>query len=348
MQDRSAAAIQCLATSRILGNAIRENAAHGVIYLNNPKVGCSTVKATLWRAITGSGPATKGGVHKVEGSPFSIDMADPDTVQTAFVFTFVRNPYERIVSAYLNKVAAHKEKLWQTFATKRGLNPDDAVTFDGFVEMIANTDPEENDPHWRPQYLNTMYPFVRPNLIGDLSSLDDLLPQVLTRVFGDAAPDVASRQRHSTSAKTSWRSFFENSVTLERVRSLYGPDFELFGYSRDLDAPTTSTRLPLWSDTPHIGLARLAVYLNAPLTEQFATLNALETADMDGVLSDWILAQRMRRPRIHQTPVRKLKQENADQIGAGTALLRKAVAAAKPKRNKARAEGRAGRPRVKD
>jgi hypothetical protein len=346
MQDAFFSDFQCLATPRILLNAIRENAAHGVIYLNNPKVGCSTVKATLWRALTGAVPTDKGGEHRVEGSPFSVDLADPDAVERAFIFTFVRNPYERIVSAYLNKVAAQKDKLWHSFAAKRGLNPEDEVSFDGFVKIIADTDLEDNDPHWRPQYLNTMYPFVRPNLIGDLNSLDDLLPQVLTRVFGQAAPDVASRQRHSTSAKTSWRSFFENPVTLKLVREVYGPDFALFGYSKDLAAPTGSTRMPLWSDAPHIGLARLARYLNAPVSEQFATLNALQAADRDGVLSDWILTQRMRRPRVHQTTVPRLVQENAAQIGGGTALLRKAVAAAQ--NPETHAEGGAGRPRAMD
>lgn len=321
------AAIQTLPTRRILQNALRGHAGHGFIYLNNPKVGCSTIKSSLWAGVRGTPPGRQDDVHVLEGSPFAADLPAPEAARGALVFTFVRNPYQRLVSAWLNKVQIRKDRVWAGFATRRGLDPEAEVSFDHFVEIICALPPEENDPHWRPQHLNALYPLVTPNLVADLDSLDALLPQVLTRIFGAAAPAVAQRRLHGTGARASWRGQFGSAETRARVQAFYAGDCAAYGYAVEIDADA-GPALPRWSDAGHDGLAALARYLQAEPGAEAAALRGLEAADQTGALRDWMLGQRLRRPRLHQTTRAALLRDHGDRI-AGSAHLRAVVERAK-------------------
>ena len=313
--------MQVLPTQHILQNALRENSDYGFIYLNNPKVGCSTIKSNLWAGVRGKAPARDAQVHQLPGSPFANVLPEPEAAKRAFVFTFVRNPFQRLVSAYLNKVESRTDQVWNGFASRRGLDPTAKVGFDQFVEVICGHPPEDNDPHWRPQHFNALYPLVTPNVVADLESLDALLPQILTRIFGVAAPVMSQRRSHSTLARASWRSYFADAGTWARVRRVYEADCAAFGYADTLDADAKSSALPRQSDQDHAGLARLAAYVQAEPGAQVAALNGLT----DAALQDWVLGQRMRRPRLHQTTLDTLMQRHAAQI-AGSAYLRKVVA----------------------
>ena len=319
------AVTQTALLAQIVEQAVRANPQHGFIYLNNPKVGCSTIKSSLWLAMTGQNPADlKRPVHVVEGSPFVSRLTDPAAVREAFIFTFVRNPFQRIVSAYLNKVQTRTDKVWTGFATRRGWNPEEEMSFDGFVERLSGVPPEEQDPHWRAQHLNILYPFVRPNLIGDLDSLDRVLPQVLARLVPGQAKVVQGR-RHSTAAREVWSGFFGDKATLDRVLTLYAGDFTAFGYAPALTADPACQRAEVWSDHGHDGLAKVVAYWDAPGPQRFDALNAVEAADREGALRDWILQQRLRHPGQHRTSFAALVQANGPQIAGGPAYLRRLI-----------------------
>lgn len=244
--------------SKILSQSLRANSANRLIYLNNAKVGCTTVKASLWAAISDCPPAQVVNVHAIEGSPFENDIRTLDWAEEAFVFTFVRNPFARLVSAYLNKVRPPNDQVWPDFATRHGRDPKQPISFDAFVEFVAGIAPEQNDPHWRPQHINTLHPFVTPNFVGDLALMDQLLPELLVQLFPGRNTGSVARRQHSTGAGDNYRSHLTDSGTIARIKSLYAADFELFGYDPDPardPAPLTETRLELHS---HPRLARLA------------------------------------------------------------------------------------------
>jgi hypothetical protein len=316
--------VQTLPTARILHNCIRENRDHGFIYLNNPKVGCSTVKSALWQAVTGEKPARGAGVHAVAGSPFNAKPVDAAFAERAYIFTFVRNPYQRVVSAYLNKVIARRNPAWKAFAQRHDVGGTGLVTFDSFVEALAAVPPELHDPHWRPQHLNTLYPFVKPNLIADLESLDSLLPEILGRLFpGQPMPAAVKRKRNTaTRARAIWRSQLSDAGTRKRVLDVFGADFEAFGYRTDVDAEPEPTRGPQISEHQHKGLAKLVAYLAADGQGKAPALRALEREEGAESLVDWVLAQRLRLIASNRERVGQMLESHAAQIAAGPTYLK--------------------------
>lgn len=243
---------------QILRQALRANKAGNIVYLNNPKVGCSTVKTALWKALS---PETAQGqidVHTIKGSPFMDDIEILDWLENARIFTFVRNPFVRLVSAYLNKIVCQEAAQWQPFVRRYKVPDDKVLPFDNFVQLISEDAPEDLDPHWRPQHINLMYPFIRPNAIGKLEHMDEELPVILKRFLSVPLAPVQRKNQHGTNAEATYLQYFRNPNTLRRAITLYYNDFCYFNYSLDLDSPQEGRALAAHSDHGHPRLATLA------------------------------------------------------------------------------------------
>lgn len=285
--------VQSDLSREVLQRGLRACRDDNYIYLNNPKCACSTIKASLWAATTGEDAPQEGQTHNVAASPFSKNIAALDWAEGAFVFTFVRNPFTRVVSAYLDKIARGADvRAWRAFSDRHGLDPASGIGFDGFVEIIAAQPPSGLNPHWRPQYLNTLQPFVQPNLIGALETIGMQLPEVLARLFPGRAARVVRRSGHSTGAGAVYRDHLRDPATLERVRRLYRADFDLFGYSDDPGHDPAPLRPPPPGDHRHPGLAALAAYFAAPRRRRVRLLAGLESGPGGAALRDWAVQER--------------------------------------------------------
>ncbi len=247
-------------------------------------------------------------MHAIDGSVFTNKLSEPIEAEGAFVFTFVRNPFHRIVSAYLDKVIKRTDQVWAFFAARHGKDPNSPVSFDEFVELLTGVPAEESDPHWRPQHINILYPFVQPNLMADLESIDTELPKVLSRLFPNSAPQVLQGRRHKTKSRTEWRNYLLDPATVGRLLQFYSKDFEAFGYTPDVEADPTCMHPPRISEHKHVGLSRYVAYTNAVGPNRFGALNALELADETGSLKSWIALQRLRQPKLHHTDFPSLLQ----------------------------------------
>ena len=107
------------------------------IYINNYKCGCSTVRQTLWAAEHAQGVASApGAIHEQPDSwPWVDDPERWEHSEHAFVFTLVRNPYVRVLSAYLDKI--REPAIWGPFTARHGLG-DDQLSFMEFLRARLN------------------------------------------------------------------------------------------------------------------------------------------------------------------------------------------------------------------
>lgn len=110
----------------VLNRHVHVSPEHGFIYFSNPKVACSSTKASLNLAVAERAGqdlvlSSMEDIHSRTHNPlltprdvgwkrFGTMMRDPDV----FRFSFVRDPLKRFVSAYLSKLDENKRGSGQT------------------------------------------------------------------------------------------------------------------------------------------------------------------------------------------------------------------------------------------
>lgn len=204
------------------------------IYINNWKCGCSTIRRTLWASehALGLAPAPLD-PHAVE--QLSALVNDPrrwENVDNEFVFTFVRNPYARVLSAYLDKITGTRDPaVWGPFAERHNLGTDE-ISFVEFLRLIATEPAETMDIHWRPQSQIIGAELVPYDFVGAMESFTPDLAHVIHTLFGpDAKIEVFAP--HRTQASERLQQFYgaeERAI----VEDLYQDDFRVLGYATDL------------------------------------------------------------------------------------------------------------------
>lgn len=202
-------------------------AGPGYIYLNNAEAGCATIKQALWRQITGSSEAPAA--PALHGYPSVWDpierVGDPTR---RFRFSFVANPYARALSCYREKIRkpGHvRARFLAQYRFPREAEPD----FETFLAAICDTDPIDDDQHWRLQAANLLVTAVDLDWVGrwerlesDFASIagDLLLPSVIERREPAACNSQALDEAFSPEAR-------------RLVEKKYDADFQLFGYLTD-------------------------------------------------------------------------------------------------------------------
>lgn len=151
----------------------------------------------------------------------------------AFVFTVVRNPFSRVLSAYLDKVGRrrHQGRRFLAWAQAHG-QLGDFLGFCRFLEAGAL----HLDMHWAPQADILCLPLSRFDAIGRVESLDRDLPAVLERLFGRHQLEAGQRRGTTTNAARRLQEAYGAEETAIIAR-LYRRDFELFGYEPTLPRP---------------------------------------------------------------------------------------------------------------
>jgi len=228
--------LQATITKGFVNRALRYAAELGLIYLNNPKAGCSTIKFSLWAAVDDrTGTKTFGGnVHSRKAGPFPRDLfaLDPDDLRKfsgASMFSVVRNPFSRILAAYLDKIP-NDPFVWAGFHEGFGLRPKlgkDEFAFGDFLRLIEVAPPELLDGHFRPQTDNLLEPYAKPDRIFHLEEMRSA--EQFLAGFGVA---LQTHVPHATQSVDRLPEFFD-SECIGLVRKIYARDFK-FGYSTDI------------------------------------------------------------------------------------------------------------------
>lgn len=147
---------------------------------------------------------------------------------SAFKFTFVRDPYSRVLSAYLDKVG-RKRHQGQRFLhwASRHRQPE---TFLGFCRYL-DAGGLYLDMHWAPQVGILCLHLEDFNFIGRVERLDHDLGVVLSQLYGVTAAAPAPRAGTNTGASARVAEAYGDEER-EIVNRLYAADFERLGYDR--------------------------------------------------------------------------------------------------------------------
>lgn len=213
--------------------------ARRYIYVETPKVACTTVKRVLQAADLPAGAATGPArdVHDRALSPLLSPRADPGGFLAAmedpacFRFAFVRNPFTRALSCWLDKFVTNDYER-RRLAPLLGLDPGTVPAFADVLAAIAAQPEEARDPHWATQsYL------LRPGWVSYsfLGRFEAFRPQFLkvceTLGIAEHAADLTGTW-HATGADGKLATHF-GPREADLVRHIYEEDFRNFGYGWD-------------------------------------------------------------------------------------------------------------------
>jgi len=222
----------------------------GLVYLTNAKTASTTIKYSMLAAAAARSGMESQTIeaHRRDVGPFIENIfrhplfGSPE-IRRMTVFSVVRNPFTRVLSGYLSKIASAKGSTWRTFAEHFGIRPDLRRRTLGFTEFLRLIDRQPDDrinAHFRPQYVNLLLPFSVPRFIGRLEQFDETV-----RFLEQAGVAVAQRKGRSTrSAERATEFYTEEAEAL--VAHKFAPDFELFGYSPKL-AEIGQLQAPKWN-----------------------------------------------------------------------------------------------------
>lgn len=225
-----------------------------LIYLQNPKVASTAIRKLLAelsgkknffmlrhrKGVYGNPPRMKHvGLRR-----FYQHAIDPET----FVFTFVRNPYDRLISAWANKFA-NKPLIAGSLTRKQNsvitnylrvradidpqlpAGPDAMLSFPQFIRYACLTADTFIEKHLYLQAKIAEVPGITINLVGKYENFQSDLSRLYDHI--KAPPTLRQRLEvrvnHSRRARCS--DYFTQALA-DQVFAAYERDFDAFGYSR--------------------------------------------------------------------------------------------------------------------
>lgn len=221
----------------------RASARHSYLTVAVPKVGCTTLKRAL-HALEGLPPADPWWAVHDAGEQLRLShYAEPDarrlmTGPEVLRFAFVRNPYDRILSAWKSKVLAPKDARYAPLRARIraavGYPPrgDDSpvVAFGDFVRFVATG--ADDDGHWARQTEVLACDEISYDVVGRFENFAADLRVVLERL--GAKPGVVALADEITNPTdhVPLAAAYDSELA-SIVFDYYRADFDAFGYDRD-------------------------------------------------------------------------------------------------------------------
>jgi len=213
-----------------------------LIYGRVPKVANSSVKAALTRLLekppeenyrSTADMLWRKGTH---GETQMINAADAlERRSSHFCFSFVRNPFDRLVSAYNNKLIENNHI--STAMQRMGLALD--MSFESFLEIVSDTADADLDVHLLPQ--TSILCIGRtpvPRFIGKMEAMADHW-QILGRRMRQAGLPVLRKlpsKNVRRSGDRDLRGYFQNDKLSSMALCRYRDDVELFYSDHNVDS----------------------------------------------------------------------------------------------------------------
>lgn len=212
------------------------------IYSVLQKVACTSIKTALLRLFeVDTTPyefrrqdGSKGlRIHRLfTDSPYEVHQAalkrklQNNCYDNYFKFAFVRNPYHRLLSCYVDKIASGRGFEREEYAGVR-LKP--KIPFGDFVRAVDKIPDEEANGHFRSQY-TTLYPdgTLLPDFVGRFENLAEDFAYVARKID---APEMSlpHLMKSDRQVKKTLSTFYDEELK-RIVHRRYEADLELFGY----------------------------------------------------------------------------------------------------------------------
>lgn len=218
---------------------------HRYVYIEVPKAGCGTMKATLGRLEAAR--LNQAAVAAVQERPHDASrmtpfvkpfQLPPDLLEDVLTsrrfrrFTVVREPAARLLSGYLEKIRQglpQSEPILQALADRPDAPQQAAeITLAQFIDVIGAQSARQQDPHWRRQCDQIGLPFLRFDAIIHLEELDASWSRI-AELTGVADLQEQFFCRNSTGASAKVAEQYTPEL-LARVAEIYADDYRAFGY----------------------------------------------------------------------------------------------------------------------
>lgn len=210
------------------------------VYVEVPKAGCGTMKATLGalegarlnethaqRFLDKPHNGVKSGAH-VRPYQLPADLLEQVLTSNDYTrFTVVRNPSSRVLSGYLEKIQQglrQSEEISQALGGKAAGD----ISFTEFLQVIKDQDSRDQDPHWRRQTDHIGLGMIDYNKIIHLEDLDNSWGKIAALTN---TPDLDGQYYCKNSTKaTSKVDQYRTPETDALIAEIYQRDFAELGY----------------------------------------------------------------------------------------------------------------------
>ena len=181
-------------------------------------------------------------VHDQKNFKFLSQYSDEDIklkLQTYFKFLFVREPFERLLSAYENKFVTRKwpwkvidkysKEIVDNFKLKDP-NSNDSVTFTKFIYYVSGAG-FNKDRHWD-SYDKLCHPCdIHYDFIGHFEHMPEEAPYILRQTGMDRLATFPDFLTHDTSSKLLEKYAPIPKAKIVELAKAFEKDFEMFNYT---------------------------------------------------------------------------------------------------------------------
>lgn len=198
-----------------------------IVYLINPKCACSSIK----RAINELDESIHcPNIHVLPKVVQSYQNQLNSDEKNYFTFTFIRNPFERIVSFYINKFERDVQNQGRLFELRDYLggvfNPHG--TFAEMMQVLYGIPPHLCNRHFKPQSYLIDSADCSLDFIGRLENADTDWQTIAERF------DLPPLSMVNQSPSYDYRDYYD-LPTLELVNAYYQEDIQRFGYAESYE-----------------------------------------------------------------------------------------------------------------
>lgn len=202
------------------------------VYIRVPKAANSTITSTLFRLLHGHDAESHAAAKESFRSPRSLGLRQALEMKRNYIkFTFVRNPYDRVLSAYLDKICNEQTEHYRKMVRKLlKIKTNTPISFTDFCHYLK-AGGVMDDPHWMPQsYIINSIGLENIHFIGKVENLAEDMNALASLLFANRK-DVALTQGvwHATGASSKHAAYY-NEECLALVSEVYRNDFADFGY----------------------------------------------------------------------------------------------------------------------